>query len=88
VRSSSALKRWRVRSRTDTQRMLTTLLILAVLFAVAALLSKGVFLKPSNLLNLVFQNVILGVVALGHVDARALVAESVPECRIDEAGSW
>lgn len=63
---TGALERWRVRSRADTQRMLTTLLILIVLFAVASLLSKGVFLKPSNLLNLVFQNVILGVVALGQ----------------------
>ena len=60
------LQQWRVRSKTDTQRMLTTLIILVLLFGVAAILSKGVFLKPANLLNLVFQNAILGVVALGQ----------------------
>jgi hypothetical protein len=27
-------------------------------------------------------------ISLPLVDARALVTESVPECRIDEAGSW
>jgi ribose/xylose/arabinose/galactoside ABC-type transport system permease subunit len=62
----SFLQKWRVRSKSDTQRMLTTLLILVLLFSVAAILSKGVFLKPANLLNLVFQNAILGVVALGQ----------------------
>lgn len=62
-----SLQRWRVESRSDTQRIVTTLLILIMLVAVAAVLSRGVFLRPSNLLNLVFQNVILGVVSLGQL---------------------
>lgn len=44
----------------------TTLAILAGLVTLAAILSKGVFLNPTNLVNLVYQNVILGVVALGQ----------------------
>jgi ribose transport system permease protein len=60
------LQQWKVRSKTDTQRIVTTLIILVALFALAAILSRGVFLKPSNLLNLVFQNAILGVVSLGQ----------------------
>ena len=65
--SIPALERWRVRSKSDTQRIVTTLLILILLMAVAALLSRGIFLRGSNLLNLMFQNVILGVVALGQL---------------------
>ena len=55
------------RSTPDTQRIFTTLLILIALCAFAAVLSHGIFLKPTNLLNLVFQNAILGTVALGQL---------------------
>jgi len=63
----SRLQQWRSQSQTDTRRILTTLLILVGLILLAAILSKGIFLQPTNLLNLVFQNVILGVVALGQL---------------------
>ncbi len=61
------LDRWIVRNKSDTRRIFTTLLILILLVAVAAILSRGIFLRPANLLNLVFQNVILGVVSLGQL---------------------
>jgi ribose transport system permease protein len=66
MREMSALQQWRVRTKSDTRRIVTTFLILIVLGGGASILSRGVFLKPTNLLNLVFQNVILGVVSLGQ----------------------
>ena len=66
MREMSRLQEWRVRTKSDTQRIVTTLIILVVLLAGASILSRGVFLKPTNLLNLVFQNVILGVASLGQ----------------------
>ena len=66
MREMSRLQEWRVRTKSDTQRIVTTLIILVVLMAAASILSRGVFLKPTNLMNLVFQNVILGVVSLGQ----------------------
>ena len=66
MREMSGIQQWRVRTKSDTKRMITTFAILVVLGGAAAVLSRGVFLKPTNLLNLVFQNVILGVVSLGQ----------------------
>lgn len=63
----SLLQRWKLQSQVETRRAITTLIILIGLFLLAAILSQGVFLQPRNLLNLVFQNVILGVVALGQL---------------------
>jgi ribose transport system permease protein len=66
MREMSRLQSWRVRTKSDSRRIVTTFIILAVLGGGASILSRGVFLKPTNLLNLVFQNVILGVVSLGQ----------------------
>jgi len=57
---------WQERT-VDAQRSFTTFLVMLLLMALAATLSRGVFLRPSNLLNLVFQNAILGVVSLGQL---------------------
>ena len=67
MRELTAARGAGVRWTADSQRVLTTFLIMVVLAALAALLSRGVFLKPANLLNLVFQNTILGVVSLGQL---------------------
>lgn len=56
----------RSRARPAVTRTATTAAILTGLVVVASILSRGVFLRPANLLNLVYQNVILGVVALGQ----------------------
>ncbi len=50
----------------DFQRIVVTIVILSSLTVIAAVLSGGVFLKPGNILNLLNQNVLLGVVALGQ----------------------
>ena len=63
----SFLQRFKVQTQTDTRKVLTTLVILICLIFLAAILSRGIFLQPRNLLNLMFQNVILGVVALGQL---------------------
>lgn len=57
---------WQERT-VDAQRSFTTFLVMLLLMALAATLSRGVFLRPTNLLNLVFQNAILGVVSLGQL---------------------
>ncbi|HET6412514.1 MAG TPA: ABC transporter permease [Anaeromyxobacter sp.] len=57
---------WQERT-VDTQRTFTTFLVMLLLMALAAALSRGVFLRPTNLLNLVFQNAILGVVSFGQL---------------------
>lgn len=56
----------RVSFRPEVSATATTMFIFLGLVGVAAILSKGVFLQPKNLLNLMYQNVILGVVALGQ----------------------
>lgn len=53
-------------NRPDTRITVTIFIILAGLVILAAILSRGIFLQPNNLLNLVYQNVILGVVAVGQ----------------------
>ena len=63
----SILNRFKSQTQADTRKALTTLFILIGLVILAAILSHGIFLQPANLLNLVFQNVILGVVALGQL---------------------
>jgi len=58
---------WRQRRTPDTQRSITTLAVMLLLMGLAAALSRGIFVRPANLLNLVFQNAILGVVSLGQL---------------------
>ncbi len=65
--SVSLLHRLKSQMQTDTRKILTTLIILIGLVVLATILSKGIFLQPRNLFNLIFQNVILGVVALGQL---------------------
>jgi ribose transport system permease protein len=67
MRELALYREWRQRRTADTQRIFTTLLVMVALMALAAALSRGVFLKPQNLLNLVFQNAILGVVSFGQL---------------------
>ena len=64
---NNPLQRYVIQSKTDTRRAMMTMVILIMLGILAGVLSKGIFLRPSNLLNLVFQNVILGVVSLGQL---------------------
>lgn len=51
----------------DTRSNFKTSLILFGLVIAASLLSKGVFLQPANLLNLIFQNAVLIIIALGQL---------------------
>jgi len=60
-------RRWWQQRTVDTQRTFTTFLAMLLLIALAAVLSRGVFIKPTNLLNLVFQNAILGVISFGQL---------------------
>ena len=51
----------------DTQSVLKILLILTGLILLASAFSQGVFLQPKNLVNLVYQNALLIVIALGQM---------------------
>ncbi len=51
----------------DTRTNFRTSLILFGLVIAASVLSKGVFLQPNNLLNLIFQNAVLIIIALGQL---------------------
>lgn len=54
-------------SSSDMKNLIKILLIFLGLIVFAAIISKGVFLQPKNLLNLTFQNVILILVALAQM---------------------
>ncbi|MCL4559174.1 MAG: ABC transporter permease [Chloroflexi bacterium] len=51
----------------DTQGVLKILSILIGMMVLAALVSDGVFLQPKNLVNLIYQNAMLIVIALGQL---------------------
>ena len=51
----------------ETRAVLKILAILLGLMALASIVSQGVFLQPGNLLNLVNQNAMLTIVALGQL---------------------
>ncbi len=51
----------------ETWSIIRIFTIFVCLFATAALLSEGVFLQPNNLFNLLYQNTILMLVALGQL---------------------
>jgi ribose transport system permease protein len=51
----------------DTQAILKILVILIGMMALASLVSQGVFLQPRNLINLIYQNAMLIVIALGQL---------------------
>jgi ribose transport system permease protein len=55
------------RSKPDTRSNFKTSAILFGLIIVASIFSKGVFLQPNNLINLINQNAILIIVALGQL---------------------
>ncbi|HEX9012885.1 MAG TPA: ABC transporter permease [Anaerolineaceae bacterium] len=55
------------KSTVDTRSNLRTFSILLVLIVLASIFSKGVFLQPGNLVNLVYQNAGLIIVALGQL---------------------
>jgi len=63
----SYYNRIKLESSLDTRNFLKILLIFITLFLFATIISGGVFLQPNNLLNLLFQNVILSVVALAQL---------------------
>jgi ribose transport system permease protein len=50
----------------DARSNLKTLVILVGLIILASVFSNGIFLQPSNLVNLVFQNAVLIIVAVGQ----------------------
>ncbi len=50
----------------DARSNLKTLIILVGLIVLASVFSNGVFLQPNNLVNLVFQNSVLIIVAIGQ----------------------
>jgi len=60
------LQRYRATSF-DTQAVLKILAILVGLILLAAVFSQGVFLQPKNLVNLIYQNALLFVIALGQL---------------------
>ncbi|HVN55765.1 MAG TPA: ABC transporter permease [Anaerolineaceae bacterium] len=51
----------------DTQSVLKILMILVGLVLLASAFSQGVFLQPKNLVNLIYQNALLIVIALGQM---------------------
>ncbi len=51
----------------DTQAVLKILLILVGLVVLASVFSQGVFLQPKNLINLINQNALLIVIAMGQL---------------------
>jgi ribose transport system permease protein len=55
------------RSKPETRSNLKIFAILATLVVLASLFSEGIFLQPSNLVNLIYQNSVLIVVALGQL---------------------
>jgi ribose/xylose/arabinose/galactoside ABC-type transport system permease subunit len=56
-----------MKSSADTKNVIQIALIAIVLMIIAAILSKGVFLQPRNLMNLLFQNGILILIALAQL---------------------
>jgi ribose/xylose/arabinose/galactoside ABC-type transport system permease subunit len=61
------LEKVRLQGTFETRNVARILLVFLGMVALATLLSKGVFLQPANLLNLVNQNTILMLVALGQL---------------------
>jgi ribose transport system permease protein len=55
------------RSTIDTRSNLKTMVILIGMVVVASVMSNGVFLQPNNLVNLVYQNAALIIIALGQL---------------------
>jgi len=51
----------------DTRSVLNILMILIAMMVFAAVFSKGVFLQPKNMVNLVLQNAGLIVITLGQM---------------------
>jgi ribose transport system permease protein len=51
----------------DTRSNLKTLVVLLGLVALASIFSGGIFLQPSNLVNLIYQNAALIIIALGQL---------------------
>jgi ribose transport system permease protein len=51
----------------ETRAVLKILVILIGLMVLASLFSQGIFLQPKNLINLVYQNAILILIALGQL---------------------
>jgi ribose transport system permease protein len=51
----------------DTQAVLKILAILIGLMILASVFSQGIFLQPKNLINLIYQNALLIVIALGQL---------------------
>src|SRR5512140_37063 len=62
----SFIQRYRATSF-DTQSVLKILAILVGLVILASAFSQGVFLQPKNLVNLVSQNALLIVIAMGQL---------------------
>jgi ribose/xylose/arabinose/galactoside ABC-type transport system permease subunit len=63
----TAFNRILSKSTFDTRSNLKILAILVGMVLVAAAFSGGVFLQPNNLVNLIYQNMILVIVALGQL---------------------
>jgi ribose transport system permease protein len=63
----ASLSQMLTRTTFDTRATLKTLVILLGLVVVASAFSQGVFLQPTNLLNLASQNAVLIIVAVGQL---------------------
>lgn len=66
MKGLSFLKRFETSMNSDNKNFFKTSVIFIALMSFAAISSKGVFLQPRNLLNLLTQNTILSLVALGQ----------------------
>jgi ribose transport system permease protein len=55
------------KSSIDTRTNMRTLAILVGLVVLASVFSKGIFLQPNNLVNLVYQNAVLIIIAIGQL---------------------
>lgn len=63
----ATLSRILTKGTADTRSNLRTLVILVGLVLLASLFSKGIFLQPSNLVNLIYQNAVLIIIAIGQL---------------------
>jgi ribose transport system permease protein len=63
----SAISGFLARQSFDTRATLKILLVLMGLVVLATVVSQGVFIQPNNLVNLVFQNNILIIIALAQL---------------------
>jgi ribose transport system permease protein len=67
MNASTYMKQQKIKSSADTKNVVQIALIAIILMIIAAILSKGVFLQPRNLMNLLFQNGILILIALAQL---------------------